>query len=237
MASIKCGACKGTHVSVEQVRSCSFATTSFAESSAAARMGNLVAAGASLGGRIRTSHGLGEPTRTAEPATEKQVAFLRTLVEERVLPQDGTIDGLANLATLTKAAATAAISRLLDQPKREQDAPAKKTTQPAHPNVPQGHYATPSRTGNNDLDFWKVDRPTEGRWQGYTFVKRVIGGHPEFSVRGAEAAAALEAIATAGVEQAAQRYGTEIGRCYMCNRTLTDETSRALGIGPDCRSK
>jgi len=34
---------------------------------------------------------------------------------------------------------------------------------------------------------------------------------------------------------AGPRFGREIGRCYVCGRTLTDETSRALGIGPVCR--
>jgi hypothetical protein len=27
----------------------------------------------------------------------------------------------------------------------------------------QSYYATPSRTGNNDLDFWRVDAPKSGR--------------------------------------------------------------------------
>lgn len=106
---------------------------------------------------------------------------------------------------------------------------------PAAVNVPAGHYATPSRTGNNDLDFWRVDRPTEGRWAGRVFVKRMIGGHPATPVRGSEAHAALAAIADYGIDRAATLYGVEIGRCYVCNRTLTDETSRVLGIGPDCR--
>lgn len=34
---------------------------------------------------------------------------------------------------------------------------------------------------------------------------------------------------------AALLYATELGQCSRCARTLTDETSRALGIGPDCR--
>jgi hypothetical protein len=34
---------------------------------------------------------------------------------------------------------------------------------------------------------------------------------------------------------AGPRFGREIGRCYVCGRTLTDETSRQLGIGPVCR--
>ncbi len=63
--------------------------------------------------------------------------------------------------------------------------------------VPGGYYATPSRTGNNDLDFWRVDKPMEGRWVGYTFVKRVINGNADQSVRGAESLGALAAIVDA----------------------------------------
>lgn len=103
--------------------------------------------------------------------------------------------------------------------------------------IPAGHYAVPSLTGNNDLDFFRVDRPEEGKWAGYVFVKRVIGGRPSVPVRKAEKARALAAIAQAGIEAAAVKYGQEIGRCYRCNRHLTDETSRRLGIGPDCRSR
>lgn len=105
------------------------------------------------------------------------------------------------------------------------------------PDVPAGHYATKSLTGNNDLDFWRVDRPTEGQWKGRTFVKRVIGGRPNAPVRGRTMFAALEAILAAGIEEAGTLYGTTLGQCRICNRHLTDETSRALGIGPDCRSK
>lgn len=36
---------------------------------------------------------------------------------------------------------------------------------------------------------------------------------------------------------AAERYADELGRCYRCGRTLTDETSRSVGMGPECRSK
>ena len=34
---------------------------------------------------------------------------------------------------------------------------------------------------------------------------------------------------------AGPRFGREIGRCYVCGRTLTDAKSRQLGIGPICR--
>lgn len=107
---------------------------------------------------------------------------------------------------------------------------------PELPDVAAGYYAVESLSGNNDLDFFRVDRPTEGRWAGYTFVKRVIGGRPDVAVRGAQARKALDAILSAGTREAAIRYGQEIGRCGVCNRHLTDEESRAFGIGPHCRA-
>lgn len=118
------------------------------------------------------------------------------------------------------------------------DCPAK-TSSPAPsalPDVPEGHYAYPS-SGSNDLSFVRVDRPTEGRWAGRVFVKQVIGGHPDQPVARANVASVLASIVEFGVDLAAQTYGQEIGRCYRCNRHLTDETSRQLGIGPDCRSR
>jgi hypothetical protein len=38
-------------------------------------------------------------------------------------------------------------------------------------------------------------------------------------------------------EAASRRYGQEIGVCGRCGRTLTDEGSRAAGIGPICATK
>lgn len=172
-----------------------------------------------------------------EPASPKALSYLHDLAVEHQVPADRADRLAAILAAPTPNAGD--VSLWIDELKA---APAvqvahTRNTLPPMPEVPAGHYATPSRTGNNDLDFWTVDRPTEGRWAGYTFVKRVIGGHEDQSVRGSEARQALEAIVAEGLEQVARRYGQEIGRCGRCNRSLTDETSRAYGIGPDCRSK
>jgi Family of unknown function (DUF6011) len=100
--------------------------------------------------------------------------------------------------------------------------------------VPAGKYATASRTGSNDLDFWVVSKPEDGKWKGHTFVDRVIGGHDDQPVRGIEAAWALEAILAAGTGEAASRYADELGLCRRCHRHLTDDESRARKYGPDC---
>lgn len=47
----------------------------------------------------------------------------------------------------------------------------------------------------------------------------------------------LRAIIAAGPEESMRLYGREIGSCGRCHRTLTDETSRANGIGPDCEGE
>lgn len=100
--------------------------------------------------------------------------------------------------------------------------------------VVAGHYALES-SGHNDLVFYRVDRPTEGSYAGRTFVKLVVGGHPDRNVPRSHVAGILERISQD--PDAAARYGRELGRCCRCNRTLTDETSRSLGVGPECRSK
>ena len=118
------------------------------------------------------------------------------------------------------------------------EAPAPAPARPARPSlpdVPAGLYAIVDPTGRNDLRFYRVDRPTEGRWAGYTFLKAVVGGHPDERVAREAVAGILAAIAAD--PEAGPRYGREIGRCYRCNRHLTDEVSRAAGIGPDCAGR
>lgn len=102
--------------------------------------------------------------------------------------------------------------------------------------IPEGRYAVKSLTGHNDLDFFKVNRPTEGKWKGFTFVQRVIGGRPDVAVKGETKGKALEAILAAGPDQAMALFGQTLGYCGRCGRHLTDEESRAVGIGPVCRA-
>lgn len=81
--------------------------------------------------------------------------------------------------------------------------------------------------------FYRIERPTKGKWAGYTFLTVQAGD--DFH-RVLNPAPLLNRLVAEHAEAAA-RYGAEIGACSRCNRTLTDETSRALGIGPDCRKK
>ncbi|MGW6391140.1 DUF6011 domain-containing protein [Streptomyces sp. NPDC055103] len=44
------------------------------------------------------------------------------------------------------------------------------------------------------------------------------------------------AAIAAGPEVAARCFGDLLTRCWSCGRALRDETSKTLGIGPECRS-
>ena len=47
----------------------------------------------------------------------------------------------------------------------------------------------------------------------------------------------LRRLAKADLEAAGTRYGLATGQCWKCNRRLTDEISKLLGVGPECGEK
>jgi hypothetical protein len=221
--AIKCWHCKESHETVAEVRECSGVDT----------------------GAVKVM----ERTNL----TKNQKRYLNDLLHQLSLVLDGDVTpdnigyetGQPLLTALVAARRNMAMGKAFAIPagtKRMANAHRgqsreRTATQREMPDVPEGHYAVPSLTGNNDLDFFRVDRPDKGDYVGRTFVKRVIGGHPDASVRGKQAVAALEAILEFGPEDAGILYGSTLGKCRRCNRHLTDELSRNLGIGPECRSK
>lgn len=100
--------------------------------------------------------------------------------------------------------------------------------------VPEGYFAV--TLADDRLHFFKVDKPDTGRWKGYTFVKEQASDmlHPVKSPKRREGI--LGAIAKDPGE-AMLRYGLELGKCGHCGRTLTNEESRAAGIGPICAGR
>lgn len=170
------------------------------------------------------------------PITAKQVQFLQRLNEELGIDASFTFD------EVDRKHDRQSLSRLIDRrlaeakSKRESEGEThERARDEGWPDVAQGHYAVERLDDTNDLDFYRVDRPEEGKWAGRTFVKQIIGGRPAERVEYREVASVLQRIVDADPAAAAVRYGREIGRCARCNRELTDETSRASGYGPDCR--
>lgn len=165
------------------------------------------------------STGIGETA----PLTDKQKNFIFSLVAERDLSHSGkTLTEIREMISgLSRTKASEWIARLLELPKladRDND-------------VPAGRYAIQFP---GLVRFYKVDRPTEGKWAGWTFVK-IQAGDEHHSVNDREFV--LNLIREAGVRESMELYGRELGSCGHCGRTLTNEESRARGIGPVCAGR
>jgi hypothetical protein len=100
--------------------------------------------------------------------------------------------------------------------------------------VAEGRYAI----GPGELRFYRVRRPAKGKWLGWTFCDRIVGGGDEGRYRRvptsrAESEAAMEAIAGDPLG-AGLRFSQEAKVCARCLKSLSDEESREHGYGPDC---
>lgn len=138
-----------------------------------------------------------------------------------------------------RAAATAFITKYKDLPKRATVAQVRAghgeptPAEPTSTEAPEeGRYAVEHE---GVLKFYRVSNG-KGRWAGRTFLE-VQASDERYPIRSAATKAEIFALILANPLEAAKRYGQELGACHRCGRTLTDATSRELGIGPDCRSK
>lgn len=178
------------------------------------------------GGMITVVDGLPLSIDQYDTPTWAQMRFLATLLSDRDYAAHKYADRIGEIARAEgKPVTFAGVSTLITELKTCPSAEAANTI-----DVPAGRYAVENADG--DLRFYKVDTPTEGRWAGHVFVD-VQASDDEYPVRGAARSVVLAKIADDPAEASA-RYGREIGRCGICNRTLTDEESRARGIGPVC---
>lgn len=86
----------------------------------------------------------------------------------------------------------------------------------------------------NTLAFWRISPSRDGKM---FYLNQVIGGQGPVKVRMSPEAmiAIAEKIIAAGPIEAMIRYGLELGQCGHCGRQLTNDISRAAGIGPHCR--
>jgi len=113
------------------------------------------------------------------------------------------------------------------------------------PSIEPGYYATTSTAGQTA--FWRVTKAA-GLWSGWVFLSSVKAGgleglvetkagarRPDGSYTGS-AQTTFDAI-LADPAEAMARFGRDVGMCGRCGLALTDETSRAIGLGPVCRGK
>jgi hypothetical protein len=173
---------------------------------------------------------------SSSPASDKQIAFLTTLLAERELGSEIRAALVQEIAdgTINKTQASWGIEQALAAPRK---ASVTLAGTPAPPAVPDGRYAITS-DGETQARFYRVNSPKDGKWAGLTFVSEVKGGATswgnERSIRdAAERTSVLNAIA-ADPQTAMANYGHLTNKCGKCHALLTDEVSVAQGIGPIC---
>jgi len=170
--------------------------------------------------------------------TERQKAFIERLVEQRQHPEGEDLTTIGALAFQIAEAdeplnwvATRTASEVIDYLLGLPVAERASTPQSGMSDIAAGRYALVADDGT--VKFYIVDRPTEGRWAGYTFLN-AQGSEERYPIRDRAERTRILGLIAADPLTAMVRYGHELGRCGNCGRALTDETSRAAGIGPDC---
>lgn len=165
-------------------------------------------------------------------ATEKQVSYLIGLRDGKdqstLSPEQRAWLEDADFATVGKEKASDIIQVLKDLPWKPREADQERFAEMMNLGVQTGRYAIPGEDGT--LRFYSVKR-NEEKLACWVDVWASDARYPIRAIP--QRIEILKAIAED--PDAGPRFGREIGKCYVCGRTLTDETSRSLGIGPVCR--
>lgn len=170
-------------------------------------------------------------TNTMPGATEKQISFLLALRTQKGLQDKFTA---ADAAALSRSDASRWIEKALTLPDVA-PAPARNGNplRPHEDDVPAGRYAIEE---DGVLKFFRVDRPQDGKWAGWVFLK-IQASDELYRVTNRDRCEFIYKAIAADPRAASVRYGRELGHCGICGRTLTDPDSIANGIGPVCAGR
>lgn len=181
---------------------------------------------------------------TVYPASDKQIAFINELLDSRVIPAGDPIlksfteDRFGTLSSITKRSASAVISTLLGLPKL----PPVDGTQAVLAGIPKAKYAIPvdeidiapltgtSLTG--DLLFVEVRE-----YNDVLYMRKLIGSVGHFvrdKMPAGDVKIIADVIATHPYKYT-RLFGEHYACCGKCGAELTDPTSRAFFLGPECR--
>lgn len=221
--SVKCGSCKGNHENVADVRNCY----------AGQRAQESVAQQADWTRKNYSADWHAERGLSRDPFATK-AERRQASVDIRQLPTDNQIKYIKDLRSQkgldplafsgTRQQASREIDRLKGLP--AVDKPVQ--TRQGHPAVEDGRYAVEH---DGVVKFYKIHN-------GYrkVFVE-VYASDARYPVTSWESRKLILKAIAKDPQEAMLRFGREIGSCGHCGRTLTDEESRAYGVGPICRGK
>lgn len=185
-----------------------------------------------------------------KPISEPQKKFIRDLCEKRditQLPEDqqAFLADLsdANLDRLTMKQGINVIHKLKSLPwKRELNSElenrnaATSTTAAELPKVREGYFFIIDPTNGEERFFRVTHGKPGGRWEGYVFLD-VQASDYFYAIKDRTHREAVLAEIAKDEVKAMNEYGLRLGRCGVCNRTLTDRHSILRGIGPICAGK
>lgn len=117
------------------------------------------------------------------------------------------------------------------------------------PGLPDGYYAIPDPDDAGTMTYWRArgDRLTawpRDAWYGPAALLKADAPadiqatrewHQEWLDRRGEWFDRLRKALHTDPATAQRRFAEFWVRCFICARPLTDDTSKTLGIGPDCR--
>lgn len=172
--------------------------------------------------------------------TPQQVNFFHTLVKGKQLTDTQRTHLLSSLPALDKRSISTTIQWLVGLPWIQRvwvPRPAVRPNSPVAPKlkIDQGYYAVVDPL-DSTLKFYQVRTPKEGKWAGYVFLSQVSGDN-KIPMKNKLDRDRIFAELVKNPLEALKRFGKEIGQCGHCRKQLTDEESRAFGIGPVCRGK
>jgi hypothetical protein len=172
-------------------------------------------------------------TRTATPA---QVETLKTLCTEfaefNVEAAREMWTHLAHLSkggSLTMSRASHEIQTLIDLKRSARRAAQAEAAEPV-PFIEAGRYAIDNNEGT--LAFYRV-AAKDGR----NTAVYVYASDEQRKLPAKAAAGVLRKLAAIDLEAAGVRFGQETRKCRKCGKRLTQEHTRAAGIGDECASK
>jgi hypothetical protein len=184
-------------------------------------------------------------TAVVNPASEKQVAFIISLLAERDIDEVSEAMIRMHLPTLTKKQASGFIDILLAAPKSETKVLAGKKAgiQEALSKAPKSKYAIPA----DELDIVLTDTPVTGdllfieirEYMDNLYMRRLtgsVGGFTRWKVPNEDAVMIMNIISQDPYKYT-KLFGEHYSCCGSCGAELTDPISRELQLGPECRKK
>jgi Family of unknown function (DUF6011) len=194
-------------------------------------------------------------------ATEKQLNFVKSLLSQKDILNNNTLppaqrdflgacenrpETFARLAGLDTKRVSNIIQALLDCPDKPKQAPtpvevatnvATTTTATSEQPVPEPGYFFIVDPTDDVEKFFRVNKGRAGtRWENYTFLS-VQASDYFYPIKSHTHRDAVYAEILKDPVNAMNEYGIRLGRCGVCNRTLTDRDSRLRGIGPICAAR